>query len=275
MGYPPYTNYLFLGDYVDRGHYSVEVMTLLLSLKVLFSDSIYLLRGNHESRSLTMSYGFYDECLSKLSEFIYEEFISLFEELPSAAMLNGKVFCVHGGISKSEKDICNVLLYSKPKSTDDAKKKQIIHDFLWNDPSDSTEYFADNDRGPNTYTFGEKALDSFLEENSFTCIIRGHQMCPNGYDQPFDNDKCWTVFSSADYCEKWNTAAVLVVEGDNVCDVVTIEPETEGEQNNHTVILPDWLLQTTQIIPMQIDQTYLDDISYFDDLNDNLLVESL
>lgn len=273
MGYPPETKYLFLGDYVDRGKYSVEVMILLLSLKVLYSNSVYLLRGNHESRSLSMSYGFYDECVSKFNEAVYDYFISLFEELPCAAMINGKIFCVHGGISKDEQDIYNVIFYTKPKSTDNATRKQIIHDFLWSDPSNCTEFFADNDRGPNTYVFGEKALDSFLEKNCFSCIIRGHQMCMNGYDQPFESNKCWTVFSSADYCERWNTAAVLVVEDGNVKEVVTLDPESEEEIKSHKILLPEWLIQTAEAFPMQVDQIYLDDISFFDEVNHNLLVE--
>lgn len=271
MGFPPDTHYLFLGDYVDRGHYSIEVMTLLLSLKVLYKDSIHLIRGNHETRSLTMSYGFYDECLSKANEDVYNDFIDLFDELPLVALLNGTIFCTHGGISKMAQDICKIIMLSKPKQGDKRKKRQIVHDLLWSDPSISTDFFSDNDRGSNTYVFGEKALDSFLSKNGLTCLIRGHQTCTNGYDQPFGNGKCWTVFSSADYCETWNSAAVLVVEGNNVKEPVIFDPITETEIKSHRFILPQSLL-SFEVPQLQINP-FICDISLFDELDLNLLVD--
>ena len=99
-GQLPDTNYLFLGDYVDRGLHSIEVITLLLAYKVRYKDRIFLLRGNHESRSVTQVYGFYDECLKKYgTDLIWKNFTELFQCLPVAAEIENQIFCLHGGLS--------------------------------------------------------------------------------------------------------------------------------------------------------------------------------
>lgn len=101
-GQPPDTNYLFMGDYVDRGYYSVETVTLLVCLKVRFRNRITILRGNHETRQITQVYGFYDECLRKYGNpEVWNTFADLFDYLPLTAVVENQVFCVHGGLSPS------------------------------------------------------------------------------------------------------------------------------------------------------------------------------
>jgi len=99
-GQLPDTNYLFMGDYVDRGYHSVETLTLMLAFKVRYPDRITILRGNHESRQVTQVYGFYDECIKKYGNAnVWKIFTDLFDFLPLTALVEGKIFCMHGGLS--------------------------------------------------------------------------------------------------------------------------------------------------------------------------------
>ena len=98
-GRPPLTNYLFLGDYVDRGNQSIEVMCLLLALKVKYPECVFLLRGNHECQNISKIYGFFDECKRRYNMKLWRDFIKLFNYLPVAALIEDKILCMHGGLS--------------------------------------------------------------------------------------------------------------------------------------------------------------------------------
>jgi serine/threonine-protein phosphatase PP1 catalytic subunit len=98
-GLPPEANYLFLGDYVDRGKQSLEVIILLLAFKVKYKENFFLLRGNHECGQINRIYGFYDECKRRYSIRIWKEFQDVFNCMPIAALIDDKILCMHGGLS--------------------------------------------------------------------------------------------------------------------------------------------------------------------------------
>ncbi|KAH0792110.1 Ser/Thr protein phosphatase [Histomonas meleagridis] len=237
-GYPPYTKYLFLGDYIDRGKFGIEVLILLLSLKAKYPNSIYLLRGNHETAIIPKMYGFFRECCSKYNVILYHEFTDLFQYLPIVAIVNEHIFCVHGGISQ---DLHSITDLSQKSKIEDIDEDKIISDLLWSDPSPTIHGFAPNTRGVGAF-YGEDVLQKFLRENSLKILIRSHQMCQNGFNLPFKTEICYTIFSNCDYCGCNNSASILSVN-ENEIVVEEFYPLDTNEQNNRRVILPLWLIE--------------------------------
>ena len=103
--HPPYSNYLFLGDYVDRGKQSIESICLLFAYKIKYPESVFLLRGNHECENITKIYGFYEECQNRFNITLWKRFVSAFNMLPVAALIEDKILCMHGGLSRDLKDL--------------------------------------------------------------------------------------------------------------------------------------------------------------------------
>jgi len=130
----PDTNYLFLGDYVDRGYHSVELISLIIALKVRYKDRLFILRGNHEARTVTQVYGFYDECIKKYgSATVWKIFNDLFDYLPVSALVDNKVFCMHGGLSPT------IEMIDQLKDIDriqEVPHEGCVCDLLWSDPTD-------------------------------------------------------------------------------------------------------------------------------------------
>ncbi|CAM4740554.1 unnamed protein product [Rotaria magnacalcarata] len=133
-GNAPDTNYLFMGDYVDRGYYSVETVTLLVALKVRYKDRITILRGNHESRQITQVYGFYDECLRKYGNAnVWKYFTDLFDYLPLTAIVDNQIFCLHGGLSPSIDTLDHIRALDRIQ---EVPHEGPMCDLLWSDPDD-------------------------------------------------------------------------------------------------------------------------------------------
>jgi serine/threonine-protein phosphatase PP1 catalytic subunit len=228
LGRPGTRTFLFLGDYVDRGYNSIETAALLFCAKVLYGDTVYLLRGNHETKDISALYGFKEECDSRFGDDrgteIWEQFNDVFDHLPLAAIVDGRMFCVHGGISKDLpviRDLLDGNRFSRPLQVPESGP---VLDFLWADPSTDCPSYQVSDRGA-SFTFGVAAVDDFLCQNSLQLIVRAHQIAQNGFDFPFNPSKTvLTVFSCPNYAyECRNHGAVVVVDENLACDWRTLK----------------------------------------------------
>ncbi|KAF0501959.1 serine/threonine-protein phosphatase 4 catalytic subunit [Gigaspora margarita] len=204
----PDTNYLFLGDFVDRGFYSVETFLLLLALKVRYPDRITLIRGNHESRQITQVYGFYDECLRKYGSVnVWRHCCEIFDYMSLSAIIENKIFCVHGGLSP--------VIGSLDQIRTIDRKQEVPHDgamcdLLWSDPDD-IEGWGISPRGAG-YLFGGDIVAQFLQNNNLDLIARAHQLVMEGYKLMFNNTIV-TVWSAPNYCYRCgNVAAILELD---------------------------------------------------------------
>ena len=203
-------NYVLLGDYVDRGKTSVEVISLLLCFKILSPKRFTVLRGNHESRKMTAIHGFKEECENKCGKDMYDIFCNTFDSMPLAAIIDDKVFCVHGGISK---DIHTLDDIYKIDRFCEVPKEGAMTDMLWSDPNIEVEEFEKSHRGL-TFYYGEKSADKFLANNHLEYIIRAHEVADNGYDYPFENNKVITIFSASNYSKTArNEGAYMIYSG--------------------------------------------------------------
>lgn len=190
-GFPPNSNYLFLGDYVDRGKQSLETILLLLCYKLKYPENFFLLRGNHECANVTRVYGFYDECKRRCNVKTWKTFIDCFNTLPIASIVAGKIFCVHGGLSPALVQMDDIRNIARPTDVPDYG---LLNDLLWSDPADMEQDWEANERGV-SYCFGKRVITDFLAVHDFDLICRAHMVVEDGYE--FFNDKVLvTVFSA-------------------------------------------------------------------------------
>jgi protein phosphatase len=242
-GYPPSTRYLFLGDYVDRGHHSIEVLLLLYSLKALFPTHIFMLRGNHEYSGMTEYYGFKNECLERLTYTGYLNFLNVFQYLPLVGVLNSKIFCVHGGIPTQPISLEDLELMEKPVAI---PLTGVVADMLWSDPNPDGTGFTRNARGAGSQFGGDEAI-AFLEKNGLEMIVRSHEMCIAGFDWPYRGDPqgaeaCLTIFSTPNYCDQGNQAAVLHVDACGDFSLNQFSAIATEDRSKRRVLLPKWLI---------------------------------
>ncbi|GJV39853.1 serine/threonine-protein phosphatase PP1 [Tanacetum coccineum] len=170
-GYPPESNYLFLGDYVDRGKQSIETICLLLAYKIKYKENFFLLRGNHECASINRIYGFYDECKRRFNVRLWKTFTDCFNCLPVSALIDEKILCMHGGLSPDIKNLDQIRNIARPVDVPD---QGLLCDLLWADPDRDMEGWGENDRGV-SYTFGADKVAEFLEKHDLDLICRAHQ----------------------------------------------------------------------------------------------------
>ncbi|KAI8897790.1 Serine/threonine-protein phosphatase 2A catalytic subunit beta isoform [Globomyces pollinis-pini] len=204
----PTTNYLFMGDYVDRGYHSIETVSLLMTLKIRYPSRITLLRGNHETRQVTQIYGFYDECLRKYGNLnVWRMFTDLFDFLPLTALVEDQIFCMHGGLSPTADTIDSIKSIDRFR---EAPYDGPMSDLLWSDPEERSGWGL-SPRGAG-YTFGKDVSDSFIHNNGLKFIARAHQLVMDGYNWSHDGNVV-TIFSAPNYCYRCgNEAAIMEVD---------------------------------------------------------------
>lgn len=207
-GTPPETNYLFTGDYVDRGYFSVKTISILICYKVRYRDRITMTRGNHETRQITQVYGFYDECLRLYGNAkVWKAFTDIFDYLPLTAIVEKQIFCLHGGLSPSIDSLKNIM--------DQDRVQEVPHegpicDLLWSDPDDRCGWGI-SPRGAG-YTFGQDISEQFNHNNGLTLIARAHQLVMEGYNWCHEKNVV-TIFSAPNYCYRCgNQAAIMEID---------------------------------------------------------------
>jgi len=230
--HPPETNYLFLGDYVDRGKQSIETISLLLAYKIKNPVNFFLLRGNHECGSINRIYGFYDECKRRYSVKLWKLFTDLFNVFPVAACLDDKIFLVHGGLSPSLQTLDQLSQLKRPT---DIPEKGLLCDLLWSDPESGGKSWKENDRGV-SYTFSEKVLTNFLEKNELDLVCRAHQVVEEGYEF-FGDKELVTVFSAPNYCGQFDNSAAIMCADENLMCSFKIFKSAEGDNKDYLKIV--------------------------------------
>jgi serine/threonine-protein phosphatase 4 catalytic subunit len=204
----PDTNYIFLGDFVDRGHHSVESLLLLLAIKVKYPERISLVRGNHESRQITQVYGFYDECLRKYGSLnVWRYCTDIFDYLILAAVVENKIFCVHGGLSPNVKTLEDIQDLDRHQ---EVPHEGAMCDLMWSDPEDIEDWGL-SARGAG-YLFGHDAVRKFNRANDLELICRAHQLVMEGFKVMFEGALV-TVWSAPNYYYRCgNVAAILELD---------------------------------------------------------------
>ncbi|KAM9440380.1 serine/threonine-protein phosphatase PP1-gamma catalytic subunit A isoform 3-T3 [Clarias gariepinus] len=206
-GYPPESNYLFLGDYVDRGKQSLETICLLLAYKIKYPENFFLLRGNHECASINRIYGFYDECLSP--------------------------------------DLQSMEQIRRIMRPTDVPDQGLLCDLLWSDPDKDVLGWGENDRGV-SFTFGAEVVAKFLHKHDLDLICRAHQVVEDGYEF-FAKRQLVTLFSAPNYCGEFdNAGAMMSVDETLMCSFQILKPAEKKKPNSSRPVTPPRNMVTKQ-----------------------------
>jgi len=249
-GNPENTKYLFLGDFVDRGSFSIEVLVLLYSLKICHPETIYMLRGNHECRQMTTFFNFRSECLYKYDQEIYDLFMDSFDLMPLACVVNGKFIAVHGGLSPELKTIDDI---NKIERFKEPPKQGLFCDLLWSDPVDNEDGICENVYRMNdvrgcSYFYGNEAVGKFLDQNNLLSVIRAHEAQLDGYKMhawtgKSDFPVVITIFSAPNYCDVYNNKGAIIKFENNTLNI------QQFNYTPHPYILPNFMDIFTWSIP--------------------------
>lgn len=227
-GFPPEANYLFLGDYVDRGKQSLEVVCLLFAYKIKYPENFFILRGNHECAGINRIYGFYDECRRRFSVKLWKAFCNTFNCLPCTAVIDDKIICMHGGLSPELSQMEQIANIARPCDVPDTG---LLCDILWADPDPSITGWNENDRGV-SFTFGGDVVRQFLRRHDLDLVVRAHQVVEDGYEF-FAGRELVTVFSAPNYCGEFdNAGAMMTVDDTLMCSFQILKPASAQQQRS-------------------------------------------
>lgn len=224
-GLPPESNYVFLGDYVDRGQQSLETITLMFAYKCKYPESFFQLRGNHETASISRAYGFYDECKRRYNVKMWKIFCDVFDCMPVCAVIDEKIMCMHGGLPRAMSNP-KINIFDQIRRVErptDVPEEGLICDLLWADPDKDSLGWAPSSRGI-SYTFGPDVVRSFLQNNDMDLIVRAHEVVEDGYEF-FAQRQLITIFSAPNYCGQFdNAAAMMSIDDTLMCSFKVLKP---------------------------------------------------
>eukprot|EP00164_Ancoracysta_twista_P001846 GFYU01002427.1.p1 GENE.GFYU01002427.1~~GFYU01002427.1.p1 ORF type:complete len:488 (-),score=161.20 GFYU01002427.1:431-1894(-) len=250
-GSPLDSQFLFLGDYVDRGCFSCEVALFLFAMKITYHKTgFHMIRGNHECRQLTAYFNFKTECKYKYDLDVYDRFMDTFDCLPLGGIVNGKFLCVHGGLSPDVKtldDIRSIDRFREPPH------EGAMCDLLWSDPLDDSldpldVDFMSNDARGCSYFYGFCAASEFLDKNNLLAIIRAHEAQAEGYKmyrkrETTEFPTVITLFSAPNYCDVYNNKGAILKYSENLFNI------RQFNCSPHPYYLPNFMNVFTWSIP--------------------------
>eukprot|EP00931_Biecheleriopsis_adriatica_P122834 TRINITY_DN97876_c0_g1_i1.p1 TRINITY_DN97876_c0_g1~~TRINITY_DN97876_c0_g1_i1.p1 ORF type:complete len:556 (+),score=147.13 TRINITY_DN97876_c0_g1_i1:101-1768(+) len=248
-GQPGDTQYIFLGDYVDRGSFSVEVVAAMYALKIKHPKQVRMLRGNHECRQMTCFFNFREECEYKYDTSVWNAFMDSFDSLPLAATINGKFLCVHGGLSP---DLSKIAAINKINRFTEPPKEGLLCDLLWADPLEPKEGeqrpapkkggppFVVNEVRGCSYFYSFEGAATFLKKNTLLSIIRAHEAQLEGYKMHQTNPQTGfplviTIFSAPNYCDVYNNKGAILKFDNSTLNILQFNCST------HPYHLPNFM----------------------------------
>jgi serine/threonine-protein phosphatase PP1 catalytic subunit len=204
----------------------------LLAYKTKYPANFFLLRGNHECASINRIYGFYDECKRRYSIRLWKLFNDVFNCLPVAAIIDEKIFCVHGGLSPELTRLEQIRRLARPTDVPDTG---MLCDFLWSDPDKDISGWGENDRGV-SFTFGPDVVAHFLKNHDFDLIVRAHQVVEDGYEF-FAKRQLVTIFSAPNYCGEFdNAGAMMSVDETLMCSFQILKPAEKKQRYAYSAL---------------------------------------
>lgn len=226
------SKFLFLGDYVDRGPYSVELFIYLAAKKILEPNNFYLIRGNHEDSTVNSTYGLMEDCKNIYKSIsLYNRLNEVFKSLPVAALIGNKIFCVHGGFGPKCQTIAEINEINRFKDID---SDEILTDLTWSDPDFIKQKFRDNTRGAG-HLMSKEAVLEFIAVNDLKLFVRAHQTQDLGFKYYFE-DKLLSLWSAPLYYGTQSLAKVLKVDANLEMELIPIDPHEKRSRHDEVML---------------------------------------